>query len=227
VAWADEVVVVDTMSADHTAELARAAGAKVIVRADPGIRHQKQFALEQIQSDWILVLDPDEWLTIEVQSEIQELLNADPQFCAYYIPRFHVFLGRVIRHGKGVDHPLRLLKRGAGAYVDRLPHEYIQVTGSVGTLQNGMIHDSTPSIDRRIEKIQKETALEMDHRPKRPPTLKELFLNPIIYFLSMTFKQGGWRDGIPGVILIGLFSVQLFIMHAKFYEAHALDKPKN
>src|SRR5215470_14299977 len=73
VAWADEIVVVDSNSTDATRELAAASGARVITNAWPGFGAQKQFALEQAKHDWIFSLDADERISEELKTSIEEL----------------------------------------------------------------------------------------------------------------------------------------------------------
>src|SRR5689334_21481907 len=73
VAWADEIVVVDSNSTDATRELATASGARVIANAWPGFGAQKQFALEQAKHEWIFSLDADERVSDELKRSIDEL----------------------------------------------------------------------------------------------------------------------------------------------------------
>src|SRR5262245_51405397 len=54
VKWCDEIVVVDSMSTDRTAEIAKNFTDKIIRRPWPGYIAQKNFALEQATGDWIL-----------------------------------------------------------------------------------------------------------------------------------------------------------------------------
>ena len=73
VAWADEVVVVDSNSTDRTRELAESCGARVITNAWPGFGAQKQFAVDQAQHEWIFSLDADERVSDELKQSIQSL----------------------------------------------------------------------------------------------------------------------------------------------------------
>ena len=70
VAWADEIVVVDSDSTDATRELAEACGARVITNAWPGFGAQKQFAVEQAKHEWIFSLDADERVSDELKNSI-------------------------------------------------------------------------------------------------------------------------------------------------------------
>jgi glycosyltransferase involved in cell wall biosynthesis len=228
VPFADQVVVVDSGSTDRTAVVAERCGAHVIQRAWPGFPKQKQFAMDQLQTEWILVLDADEWLTDAAQEEIRSILRRDPTSGAadaYRIPVYHVFLGRELRHGMWVDSKIRLVHSGKGRYNDREVHESILVDGRVAEMSSGILHETSPMIAERLEKIQRDTELEMLYRSAPPPGVRRIFVNPIRFFLSFMFRRGGWRDGMEGAICTALFAFQIFYIEARFYEA-ALKDPR-
>src|SRR5882762_11260566 len=77
VAWADEVVVVDSESTDTTRKIATECGARVIVNPWPGFAAQKQFAVEAARHDWIFSLDADERVSAELQASIRRLREVD------------------------------------------------------------------------------------------------------------------------------------------------------
>ena len=109
VAWADEVVVVDSNSTDRTGELAEACGARVITNAWPGFGAQKQFAVDQAQHEWIFSLDADERVSDELKNSIQSLKElAD----GYQVSRRTYYQGRWIRGGGWYpDRQLRLFTK--------------------------------------------------------------------------------------------------------------------
>ena len=100
VAFADEVLVVDSGSTDRTVAIARERGARVIVRGWPGYVAQKNFALEQATTDWVLCLDADERVSPRLAEQIRRVVAEDPGALAgYRMARKTFYLGRWILHG--------------------------------------------------------------------------------------------------------------------------------
>ena len=97
VAWADEIIVVDSGSTDGTPDRARAKGARVIVKDWPGYSNQKNFAAGEAKNDWILSVDADERVTPELAAEIKQMLATEPGPPGFRIPRVTWHLGRWIR----------------------------------------------------------------------------------------------------------------------------------
>jgi glycosyltransferase involved in cell wall biosynthesis len=225
VPYAERKVVVDSLSTDRTVQLATEQGAQVIQRKWEGYPKQKKFALEQLDTDWILVLDADESLTTEAQEEIKAIIHSTKPLDAYRIPRYEVFMGRILKYGKGVDHPLRLIKKGKGFYTDREVHEEILVKGTCGILKNGMMHESSVDIISRYEKIKRDLQLEKQYTSSEKISATTLFGSPIRYFISYLTKGQAWKDGIPGVIWLLLFTFQMFLQNALQYEQSLKKKP--
>src|SRR5256885_13821811 len=85
VAWADEILVVDSESVDDTRQIASDSGARVITNPWPGFSKQKQFAVEAASHDWIFSLDADERVSPELRSAIDRLrMQSDSQLAAGY-----------------------------------------------------------------------------------------------------------------------------------------------
>jgi len=104
VAWADEVLVVDSESTDHTTEIARDLGARVIVVKWRGFAAQKQYATDQASHDHIVSLDADERVSDKLKAEIIEIRDSGVGSDGYRIPRLSTYLGREIRHSGWYPH---------------------------------------------------------------------------------------------------------------------------
>src|SRR5438132_2631252 len=117
VAWADEILVLDSESTDATREIAAESGARVMVNSWPGFAAQKQFGVDAARHDWIFSLDADERVSPELLASIEKLRDLDDSHLAdgYRVARRAFYMGRWIRGGGWyADYLLRLFnwKRG-------------------------------------------------------------------------------------------------------------------
>jgi len=153
-AFADEIVIVDSGSTDRTLELARELGASVYETSDwPGYGPQKNRAVEKARGEWLLSIDSDEWVSAELRAAIERTM-ASGQKAAYAIPRRSSFCGRFMRHsGWWPDYVVRLFRRGKGRFSDDLVHERLLVDGPVGKLCEPILHEAVTDIEQMIAKV--------------------------------------------------------------------------
>ncbi|HTS55104.1 MAG TPA: glycosyltransferase family 2 protein [Burkholderiales bacterium] len=205
VSWADEIIVVDSGSADSTQRICRELGAKVHVTADwPGFGPQKNRALELATGDWILSLDADEWLTPELQSEIRSSVARPGSHVAFRMPRASSFCGRYMRHsGWWPDPVLRLFVRGRARFSDDLVHERLILDGSVGDLTHPLMHESFTSLEEVLHKIDRYSsagAQMMVARGHRG-SVGSAVLHGWWTFARTYFLRAGFLDGREGFML--------------------------
>lgn len=165
VAWADELVVVDSGSRDGTRELASRCGALVLdFQWNGRLPRKKNWAMEHVdwKNEWLLILDADERVTPALASEIKHVLT-QPEANGYFINRRFMFLGRWIRHcGYFPSWNLRLFRHAKGRYEnlgeggtssgDNEVHEHLVLEGPVGSLRHEMLHFAYPDIFTWVEK---------------------------------------------------------------------------
>ena len=213
VAWADEILVVDSESTDRTREIAESLGARVIVRQWSGFSAQKQFAVESAANDWILSLDADERATDELRREIEQIRNTGARYDGYTIPRLSIYLGREIRHGGWYpDRQLRLFDRRKGRWKPRVIHESFEVAkgASVGRMNGDLLHYSVegPAHHARMiaERYAPLSARQMFEEGRRTSRSKAVISGISAFIRTYIFKLG-ILDGFPG-LLIAYFAAQ-------------------
>ena len=206
VAWADEVLVVDSGSTDRTREIAEELRARVIVNPWPGFAAQKQFGVDAAANDWIVSLDADERVSEELRKEILRLARQPEETLAagYRIPRLNFYVGRRVRHGGWYPNlQLRLFDRRRGGWGDRIIHESWQVNEGerVEGLKGDIHHHSIDSLEQHEEMLRSRYAplgaQQMYESGKRASRLKMLAAGPV-GFLRTYILKAGFLDGSAG-----------------------------
>jgi glycosyltransferase involved in cell wall biosynthesis len=226
VAWADEIVVVDSGSSDRTEEIARSFRSRFFVEKWKGFAAQKNSALEKCTGDWVLSLDADEALSDELAKEIWELLEGDPPFDGYALPRRNLFLGRWMRFGGFYPDPkLRLFRRGAAEFEARPVHEKVHFVGQSGRLTGDMVHDAYPTLVDYIAHMDRYSSLGAEQavstgKAGRPLAafVVNVWLNPLATFVYNYFFRLGFLDGREGLLLHLYHSVYVSWKYAKAWE---------
>jgi glycosyltransferase involved in cell wall biosynthesis len=215
VRWADEIVLVDSGSTDRTVEIARSFGARVIERDWPGFAAQKNFAISQCHGTWILSLDADEELTLDLQTQIRSLLPTNPHVNAFYLRRRNLFLGRWIKRGGFYPDPkLRLFRRATASFAsppqfeERPVHETINFNGTSEELECDLIHHAYPTLSTYIEHMDRYSSLGAELLFEKGRTSASFFaflLNVLVIpetkFVWDYFFRFGFLDGREGLLL--------------------------
>lgn len=216
VPFAYEVVVADAESADDTAAVARAAGAKVLrVVNNFNLNVNKSAAIAACTGEWVLYLDPDERVPEDLGQAIQEAVASGAPFDAYEFPRRNNYFGKYLRFGGAYpDYQRRLFRRGKAHFPCVSVHEKIAVNGPVGRLGPALIHVSYPNVNSYLKKLPLYVAAGADNlarrgvKPSLAADLYYLLLRPAARFILRFFIKLGFLDGWPGFWACLLDAVQ-------------------
>ncbi len=183
-AFADEIVVVDSGSSDGTAEIAKRFGARLVQKEWLGFGRQKQYAVDQARHDWVLCLDADETVSPRLAASIQAELAA-PVSPVYRMPRRNRFLGRWLSHGEGYpDWSPRLFNRMNARWSDDLVHEKVLYAVTPGTLQGDLMHDSSDDLTAYLDRQNRYTTLaaRQAYELGRSASFLHLVMSPVVRF---------------------------------------------
>jgi glycosyltransferase involved in cell wall biosynthesis len=202
---AQQIVVVDTNSADRTLEIAKNYGAVISQPADwPGFGPQKNRALDLATGDWVLSLDADERLTPALRSEILTAIHHSAHVDCFAIPRLSWYCGRFIRHsGWSPDYVDRLFKRGTARFSNDLVHERLIPNGQVAKMENPMLHFSFMNFSQVLQKIDRYSTASAEQafaKGRRSNPLKAIF-HGLWAFIRTYFIRAGFLDGYQGLAL--------------------------
>lgn len=221
VAWADEIVVLDSFSQDKTVELAKQRGCEVFQHEFMGYGPQKQMALEKTSHDWVILLDADEELSPALQTEIQALLKKGADADGYEIARQEQLFWKMCSTAVRLNYYLRLFNKTRGHVSDMPVHAAPKVKGTIKKLEHVFYHYGERSIHIKVEKINSySTGLVRDkvNKGKRcRPWLHLIVYPPFVFLRSYLFKRNflnGWAGFITSVTM-GYYA---FLKYAKLYE---------
>ena len=223
VAFAAEVLVVDSGSEDETRAIAEVMGCRVIEKEWLGFGQQKQFAVTQAKHDWVLCVDIDERVTPQLEASIRAALTASavPQHKAYRMPRRNRFLGKWLAHGEGYpDWSLRMFHRQHASWSNDPVHEAVITTVDVGELKGDLLHDSAEDVTTYLQKQNRYSSLHAEalfQQGVRAGYLK-LFLSPMARFIKFYIIRFGFLDGGPGFAHVAVGCFAAFAKYAKLIE---------
>ncbi len=220
IAFAGEVVVVDSGSTDRTVEIAQEFGAEVFVEPWQGFGRQKQMAIDRCRHDWVLVLDADERVSPEAQAEIVAVLATGP-CVAYSFPRKNYFCGRWLKHaGWWPDRVVRLFRKDSAKMSERAVHESLAVHGPAGELQQPLIHYANKGLAQTLDKVNQYSsagAEELFAQGKSASVLTAL-VRAKWAFLYNYILRGGFLDGGEGFVMAISDFMNVFFKYAKLRE---------
>ena len=221
--WMDEIVLVDAYSTDRTLELSKEYTERIFQRPWRGFGEQKNFAIGQASTDWVFILDADERITPELQSEINTVLTSrnlnGP--VAYYVPRRNFYYGRWVKWGGCYpDYQLRLFRRGVGRLNDEEPHNKFVFEGEAAYLKSPLNHYTERTIEDHFRKFQNFTSLAAKERLKTKQSVSwaDLTMRPLSTFCKYYFARQGFRDGMQGLLVSTFASMYTFVKYAKLWE---------
>lgn len=226
VAWADEIVVVDSNSSDKTRDIAAACGARVITNEWPGFGEQKQFAVNRAKHDWIFSLDADERVSDQLRTSIETLKNhrraEDPD--GYVVARRTCYQGRWIRGGGWYpDYQLRLFNRTKGHWKLRHIHESVVMDSGtlVGELGGDLLHYTSPNAAHHHKMIGERyaplAAQQMFQDGRRTSIFGVMTAGPAAFVRSYVLK-GGFRDGLAGFTIASFAGHHAFLKNLMLWE---------
>jgi len=216
--WADQCIVLDSLSSDETVALARAAGATAFEHPFADYARQRNKGLELADAEWVFFVDADERATPELAREIREVITSQPE-TGWWVPRRNYILGKWIRHtGWYPDYQLRLLKRDRASYdLTRPVHEVVILDGAAGYLQNTLTHFNYQTLGQFLTKQRVYTDFEAGilFAEGVRPKWRNFILQPLREFWRRYVTWQGYRDGGHGLLLSGLMAYFNFVMYVR------------
>ena len=221
VAWADEIILLDSGSTDKTLEIAKAFTSKVYTSSDwQGFGVQKNRALAYASCDWILSIDADERVSKELCDEIKKSVLLNENVTVYSMPRLSSYCGRFIRHsGWWPDYVPRLFKRGDASFSNDLVHERLVFENSATRLTSPLLHITYKDLDEVITKINQYSTLGAKNSLQKGKrgSLSSAICHAFWAFIRTYILRAGFLDGAEGLMLAISNAETTYYRYLKLY----------
>jgi len=232
-AWADEILVMDSFSTDDTAAVCRAYGRKCHQAHMAGNANQRHnLALTLTDCDWIFLIDPDEFITEKLKSEILGFLEHGSEAAAFEMPRINYFMDRPMRHGGWSGNGLKIFRRERVRFEGESYHEKPMINGKIGCLSGEILHYPNPNIHWILQKFNYISEFDLNSYYEQYGVLTEkafrrlLWSKPLKNFWKSYIKKKGYRDGLHGLIYAAMILAFDVIRICKYGERYLIQNPQ-
>lgn len=216
--FAQEILVVDDNSTDGTATIAKRLGAKVYSRSlNNNFARQRNFALKMARGPWVLFIDPDEAVSLELALEIRSAIKLTAHD-GYFISRIDIYQGKRILFGEaGKCKLLRLGKKGTGWW-KRPVHEVWQIKDA-GLLKQPLIHRAHKDRNEFIASVKRYALIEARFRYKKgmPWSLWQTISYPLAKWCQNYFFRAGFLDGKAGFWYAVIMAYHSWLVRKNLY----------
>lgn len=217
---ADEIIVLDSFSSDKTLSILKQYNCTIHQQEFLSYSQQKQNAINLANNDWVILLDSDEYLTINAQEQLAKWKKSPPQADAYDLPRQEWVFWQWSHAWVRMNRFVRLFDKTKAAISDDLVHESVKTTGSSASINAIIKHFGETSISKKVEKINAYSQLSAQQKHLQGKTVSpiKLLFYPGAYFIKQYFFRRQIFNGWAGLINAYLNSRYAFLKYAKLYE---------
>jgi GT2 family glycosyltransferase len=232
VSFADEIIVIDSFSADKTINIVKKANVILLQRKFDDFSSQKNFAIEKSSNDWIFLLDADETISENLKGEILQTVTSNTDFSAFYVYRHFFFKSKKLNFsGWRRDKVIRLFHKDSCKYVGKV-HEKISTKGEAGFLKERINHYSYRNYNQYKNKLKNYAKLQAQELLEKGliVTPYHLFLKPIIRFFIQFIIQFGFLDGYKGFVIswlhaFGVWRRYVEVLNLKYRTPKIIKNP--
>ena len=203
-AWAGEVVVLDSGSTDETLSIASGfSNVRLVHRLFDDFARQFSAGANACQTDWVLALDADHVLSEELAGELRRWRPVTGTY-AYFVRFRYCLAGQPLRASL---YPPRiaLFDRTNCRYVQDGHHQVLQYPGTAGWLSGPVLHDDRKPLGRWLADQDRYARQEAEKLSSTMPSAltwpdrcrRQVVIAPLLVFLGTLLFKGvildGWR----------------------------------
>ena len=221
--WVDRIFIVDSFSTDSTLDICRDYTDWIVQHEYVNSATQKNWAMEQIEDEWVLQIDSDEYFDPELAREIQEkLANVDDHVDGFRQRRKNLIWGKWIASCKYYpDWQTRVFRAKKGRWTKREVHARVTGLDHLVDLEHHIMHYDITDLSGEIRQFANQVvtweANELVKRGKRWSWI-DVTLRPVAIFFLLYIRHGGFKDGFRGFYLSVYRAFYSFMTYTRLYE---------
>ncbi len=221
VLFADEIIIINDESTDKTIEITKKVKHQNLQilnhPLEQNFSQQRNFGLSLARGEWVLFLDADERVTVELKYEILNAINSEHD--GFYISRQDFLWGKKLEYGEtGNIKLLRLARKGSGKWSGAV-HEVWNVKGSTSSLAYPLLHYPHATISDFLAKVNYYSTIRAEelYRKKVYTNAFLIFAYTKAKFFKNYFFLRGYKDGTAGFVHAMIMSFHSFLTRGKLY----------
>jgi glycosyltransferase involved in cell wall biosynthesis len=215
--FCDELIVLDSGSTDGTSDIAEKYSARIHVEPFKGYGPQKQSAIDKAVSDWVLLLDADEYIHGDAANIIRKAIAAD-SVDGYRLPRREWLFWQWPHAWTRPNWQLRLFRKVKAAMNQVPVHAAPEAGGKVENLKLDFYHFGEKNLAQRVEKINRYSSGLLEQKKQKSfPGLRVLFYPGFVFFRFYILKRY-FLNGWAGYFAARTQAFYAFLKYAKRLE---------
>jgi len=219
---ADEIVIVDNGSTDHTLDIAGKYGARIYSEEWKGFGLQKNAVIEKCQGDWILLIDADEEISVPLKEKIKEIINRQNNpYKVYKLNFTTICFGKQIKYGGWSNFfRVRLFARGAGKYDNKTVHENFVTSEPIGMVKEKINHYTYSNLEDYFTKFNSYTTKQawQYKQAAKKKNIMSIYFSSGFSFFKTFILQLGFLDGYEGYLLSKFGAMIVLVKYSKLRE---------
>ena len=217
---ADEIIIVDSNSTDNTLNIAKKYTDKIFFHDFQGYGKQKNLATDKATNNWIISLDCDERLSIELKTSIKSIKDRLDDDTVYSMARKTFYIYRWLEHCWYPDRKIRLFNKSKTRWLDNDVHESVDTSNmQTISLTGDILHYSFNSLSDHLKTIDSFTEIGANELVRKNKSVN--VIDPLTHaswtFLKLYIFKRGFLDGFAGLIVSVLSYMHVFIKYSKAY----------
>jgi len=226
VSWCDEIVVIDSNSSDNTLQIINEfSQIKLYHHQYTNAREQRIWGMQHVNTEWVFIIDSDEYCSASLKDKLQDMLSTDNlNYDGFLIFTRTLFFGKLLKHQDFISSFGKRLVRTSIAVNYK---ENVRVHASIILVKKTrlskkyyLVHDPIDNLSNHFVKMSRYAKWQAEDMYEKNKSFQwwHVFLRPTSKFMKLYFINGGWRDGIRGLIICLLGGWSVFLKFLYLYE---------